>query len=82
MVQPGDLGFHFGEGHEQYGNLPDSLNAIDKSLRYIETLADLGLQESCQRLPGLAAGINVDRGQLICRAVAIAHGLESSASNP
>ena len=43
--------------------------------RYVEQLADLGLAEACQRLPALLGGINVQAGQLTCRAVAEAHGL-------
>lgn len=43
--------------------------------RYVETLADYGLSEACQRLPGLAGGINVQAGRLTCAAVAQAHGL-------
>ena len=44
--------------------------------RYIETLADLGLEAACERLPGLAAGINVRDGKLLVPAVAEAHGLQ------
>ncbi|HWI59286.1 MAG TPA: NAD-binding protein, partial [Bacillota bacterium] len=43
--------------------------------RYLELLADLGLEEACLRQPALRGGINVMAGQLTCRAVAEAHGL-------
>jgi alanine dehydrogenase len=43
--------------------------------RYVELLADFGLEEACQRQPALAGGINTRGGKLTCRAVADAHGL-------
>jgi len=43
--------------------------------RYIETLADLGLDEACQRQPALASGINIMGGKVKHKAVAEAHGL-------
>ena len=43
--------------------------------RYIELLADHGLEEACQRQPALRGGINVRNGQLTCKAVAEAHGM-------
>jgi len=43
--------------------------------RYIETLADHGLAEACQRHPALAGGINVMGGKVAHKAVAEAHGL-------
>ena len=43
--------------------------------RYIELLADSGLDEACQRQPALRGGINTLKGNLTCRAVAEAHGL-------
>ncbi len=46
--------------------------------RYIETLADLGLEEACKRQPGLAQGINVQDGKLTIKPVAEALGLEYS----
>jgi len=45
------------------------------TFRYLETLADLGLAEACQRQPALLGGINVMRGQVTHKAVADAHGL-------
>ncbi len=38
--------------------------------RYIESLADLGLEEACNRQPGLASGINVLDGKLTFKPVA------------
>jgi alanine dehydrogenase len=43
--------------------------------RYIETLADLGLAEACQRQPALVSGINVMDGKIKHQAVAGAHGI-------
>ena len=43
--------------------------------RYLETLADLGLAEACQRQPAIVGGINVMGGHLTHKAVAEAHGL-------
>src|SRR6202011_1516654 len=44
--------------------------------RYVELLADLGLEEACKRQPALAGGINTREGKLTCQAVAEAHGLK------
>jgi alanine dehydrogenase len=41
--------------------------------RYIELVADYGLQEACERQPALKGGLNVLDGRLTCRAVAEAH---------
>jgi alanine dehydrogenase len=43
--------------------------------RYIELLADLGLDEACRKQPALTGGINVMNGRVTHRAVAEAHGL-------
>jgi alanine dehydrogenase len=43
--------------------------------RYVETLADLGVKEACQRQPALVGGINVMDGNITYKAVAEAHGL-------
>ncbi len=43
--------------------------------RYLETLADLGLAEACQRQPAIVGGINVMGGKITHQAVAEAHGL-------
>ena len=43
--------------------------------RYLETLADFGVEEACQKNPALAGGINVKGGKVTYQAVAEAHGL-------
>ena len=43
--------------------------------RFIELVADYGLDEACHRQPALLGGINVKDGQVTCRAVAEAHGM-------
>src|SRR5262249_555117 len=48
--------------------------------RYIETLADLGLKEACQKQPALISGINVMGGKLTHKAVAEAHGMTYEAA--
>lgn len=48
---------------------------INVTHRYIEHLADHGLQEACHRQPALLGGINVMHGILHNEAVAKAHGL-------
>ncbi len=45
------------------------------TFRYVETLADLGLAEACQRFPQLVSGINVKAGKITYKAVAEAHGM-------
>ncbi|HXP35084.1 MAG TPA: alanine dehydrogenase [Chthoniobacterales bacterium] len=47
--------------------------------RYVELLADLGLDEACKKQPALIWGINTRDGKLTCRAVAEAHGLKYEA---
>jgi alanine dehydrogenase len=47
--------------------------------RYVELLADLGLEEACQRQPALISGLNVMGGKVIHKAVADAHGMPHSA---
>src|SRR5579871_2862664 len=44
--------------------------------RYVETLADFGLAEACQKQPALLGGLNVMNGKLTCKAVADAHGMQ------
>jgi alanine dehydrogenase len=44
--------------------------------RYIELLADLGLEGACQKQPALLGGINTRDGRLTCQAVAEAHGIK------
>ena len=43
--------------------------------RYVELLADHGLEKACQLQPALTGGINTREGQLTCQAVGEAHGL-------
>ncbi len=47
--------------------------------RFIELLADLGLQEACLKQPALIGGINVMGGKLTHKAVAEAHGMKYEA---
>lgn len=47
--------------------------------RYIELLADLGLEKACQKQPALVGGINTRDGKLTCQAVAEAHGMKYDA---
>ena len=44
--------------------------------RYVELLADLGLESACKKQPALLGGINTRDGRLTCKAVAEAHGLK------
>ncbi len=44
--------------------------------RYVELLADFGLEGACKKQPALIGGINTRDGRLTCRAVAEAHGLK------
>ncbi len=43
--------------------------------RYVELLADFGLEKACQKQPALIGGINTRDGKLTCQAVAEAHGM-------
>jgi alanine dehydrogenase len=43
--------------------------------RYLEMLADWGVEEACQKNPALLGGINVKNGKVTHQAVAAAHGL-------
>ena len=47
--------------------------------RYVELLADLGLDGACKKQPALIGGINTRDGRLTCKAVAEAHGLKLEA---
>jgi alanine dehydrogenase len=49
------------------------------TFRYVELLADLGLEGACKKQPALIGGINTRDGRLTCKAVADAHGLEYEA---
>ncbi len=44
--------------------------------RYVELLADYGLEAACEKQPALIGGINTRDGRLTCQAVAEAHGLK------
>src|SRR6185436_10836514 len=44
--------------------------------RYIELLADHGLEEACEKQPSLRGGINVMNGKVTYKAIAEAHGME------
>ena len=44
--------------------------------RYVQLLADLGLEGACKKQPALIGGINTHDGRLTCEAVAEAHGLK------
>jgi alanine dehydrogenase len=46
------------------------------TFRYVQLLADLGLDEACKKQPTLAGGINTRDGRLTCQAVADAHGMK------
>ena len=43
--------------------------------RYVQLLADRGLEGACKKQPALIGGINTRDGRLTCNAVAEAHGL-------
>ena len=43
--------------------------------RYLEMLADFGVEEACQKNPALTGGINIQHGKVTHKAVAEAHGL-------
>ncbi len=49
------------------------------TFRYVELLADLGLEDACKKQPALIGGINTRDGRLTCKAVAEAHGLKYEA---
>ena len=44
--------------------------------RYVELLANFGLEGACRKQPTLIGGINTRDGRLTCKAVAEAHGLK------
>src|SRR2546428_899866 len=46
------------------------------TFRYVELLADFGLDGACKKQPALIGGINTRDGRLTCQAVAEAHGLK------
>src|SRR5438128_2778893 len=47
--------------------------------RYVELLADLGLDEACKKQPALIGGIHTRGGKLTCHAVAGANGVKYDA---
>src|SRR5690242_4650688 len=47
--------------------------------RYVQLLADCGVQQACLKQPALTGGINTLDGKLTCEAVAEAHGLKYQA---
>jgi alanine dehydrogenase len=47
--------------------------------RYVELLADLGLEGACKKVPALTGGINTREGRMTYAAVAEAHGLKYEA---
>jgi alanine dehydrogenase len=49
------------------------------TFRYVELLADFGLEGACKKKPALIGGINTREGRLTCKAVADAHGLKYEA---
>jgi len=49
------------------------------TFRYVQLLADFGLEEASKRQPALAGGINTRDGKLTCQAVADAHGMKFEA---
>jgi alanine dehydrogenase len=51
----------------------------NSTYRYVELLANQGLEEACRKQPALTGGINTRDGRLTCQAVADAHGLKYEA---
>lgn len=45
--------------------------------RYVELLANLGLEEACKKQPALLGGVNTREGKLTIQAVADAHNLQA-----
>ena len=45
------------------------------TFRYVELIADLGLEQACSREPALRSGINLSDGQVLHPAIASAHGM-------
>jgi len=71
-----------GVTHYCVGNMPaayarTATQALTNiTYRYVELLANLGLDGACKKQPALIGGINTRDGRLTCRAVAEAHGLK------
>jgi alanine dehydrogenase len=53
-----------------------SLALTYSALPFVQTLADLGLEEAVRENPGLAAGVYLYRGELVSESLARAHGLK------
>ncbi len=51
----------------------------NSTYRYVEMLANHGLEEACKLQPALTGGINTRDGKLTCQAVSDAHGLKYEA---
>ncbi|MGI9113467.1 MAG: alanine dehydrogenase [Chthoniobacterales bacterium] len=74
---------YFEEGVTHYcvANMPGayartSTQALSNATaRYVELLADLGLEGACKKQPALVGGVNTRDGRLTIQAVAEAHGL-------
>ncbi len=70
-----------GVTHYCVANMPaayarTSTQALTNSTaRYVELLANDGLEGACKKQPALTGGINTRDGKLTCKAVAEAHGL-------
>ena len=74
-----------GVTHYCVANMPaayartDTQALTNVTFRYVELLADLGLEGACKKQPALIGGINTREGRLTCKAVADAHGLKYEA---
>src|SRR5438046_7807937 len=74
-----------GVTHYCVANMPATLSRTatqaltNVTFRYVELLADLGLEGACKKQPALIGGINTRDGRLTCKAVAEAHGLKYEA---
>jgi alanine dehydrogenase len=70
-----------GVTHYCVGNMPGAYARTatqaltNVTYRYLETLADYGVEEACQKNPSLISGINIKNGKIAYKAVAEAHGL-------
>jgi len=58
-----------------------TFSLTNATLPYALKLADLGYKKACQENPGLAAGINIERGKVTNKAVADAFGWEFTTAN-
>ena len=73
--------------HYGVANMPGAVGRTstfaltNATLPYALKLADSGYREACRRDPGLAGGINIERGRVTNQAVAEAFGLEFAPSS-